>query len=79
MADFMALVRHALWDFGSDFTEKPLFSRKYFSKSLCHGVDIIGIRQNKILDKTEPPPDALFICRHGSERYTDRRVRTGAA
>jgi len=42
----MALVGHALSVFGGDLTEKPCFTGKRFSKSLCHGVDIIGLRQD---------------------------------
>ena len=38
----MAFVGHAPSDFGGDLARKPCFMGKSFSKSLCHGVDIIG-------------------------------------
>lgn len=42
----MALVGHAPSDFGGDLARKPCFMGKSFSKSLCHGVDITGLRQD---------------------------------
>ena len=42
----MAFVGHAPSDFGGDLARKPCFMGKSFSKSLCHGVDIIGYRKN---------------------------------
>ena len=46
IADFMALVGHEQFDFGGDLARKPCFTEKRISKSLCHGVDIIGQWEN---------------------------------
>ena len=42
----MALMKHAASLFFMGMAEKPYFMGKRFSKSLCHGADIIGLGQD---------------------------------
>lgn len=66
----MALVGHAPSDFGGDLARKPCFMGKSFSKSLRHVLDIIGLRKDTFLCKTQLDADGKIhqLCGHGPER-----------
>ena len=47
----MALIKHAPCLFYGRLSGKPCFIGKSFSKTLCHGVDIIGLWKDKNGDR----------------------------